>query len=304
LLSSIIYFSLILILTPDKGLEKLKDNHHMIDRKVALVTGAASGLGFEFSLILAGDSFDLVLVDRDVDGLEKAKDELEKRHGIRVDTLVEDMGTAGAALSIYQKLENRDIDILVNNAGFGMYGFFSDTDWKMEESMIHLHVLTLTHLTKLVLGDMIRRKSGRILNVSSMAAFQPGPLMSVYYATKAYILSFSEALANEVKGTGVSVTVLAPGWFRTNFQKTIAVRSGVPESTAKLHTVTVEIVARRAYRAMLRGRTLVVPGFNNKIISELYRVLPRKTQTFAVRMIQERLRKQTGIREDASTVKV
>jgi len=263
-------------------------------RKLGLVTGAASGLGFEFSRLLAGDFFDLVLVDLDPVGLERAKTELEKSFGVRVDTIVQDLGIPGAAEAIYEKAGGRPVDVLINNAGFGLYGFFMETSWAREQAMINLHVLNLTHLTKLMVGEMIRRGSGRILNVSSMAAFQPGPLMSVYYATKAYILSFSEALANEVKGTGVTVTVLAPGWFRTNFQKTTALHSGVEESTARLHTVTAEKVARQAYRALQQGRTLVVPGFQNKLLSEFYRVLPRRTLTSGIRRIQERLRKQAG----------
>ena len=256
------------------------------------MTGAASGLGFELSRLLAGDSFDLVLVDMDPDGLARAKTELEKRSGVRVDTITGDLGVPGAAEAIFQKAGGRTVDVLINNAGFGLYGFFMETSWDREQAMINLHVLNLTHLTKLVVMDMIRRGSGRILNVSSMAAFQPGPLMSVYYATKAYILSFSEALANEVKGTGVTVTVLAPGWFRTNFQKTTALYSGVRESSAKLHTVTAEKVARQAYRAMQQGRTLVVPGLQNKFLSEVYRVLPRRTLTAGIRRIQERLRRE------------
>ncbi|MGD9931109.1 MAG: SDR family NAD(P)-dependent oxidoreductase [Mangrovibacterium sp.] len=176
--------------------------------KTGLVTGAASGLGFEFSNLLAQDSFDLVLVDVDEQKLLATKQKIRDIYPVHVETIICDLCQPGCVVAIYEQLEGRNIDILINNAGFGLYGFFSKTEWELEESMIYLHILTLTHLTKLILKDMINVNNGKILNVSSVAAFQPGPLMAVYYATKAYILSFSEALSNEVKGTGVSVTVL------------------------------------------------------------------------------------------------
>lgn len=260
-------------------------------KSLAVVTGAASGLGLEFSRLLAADSYDLLLVDIDRAGLEEIEPDLENRFGIGVEIHVVDLGRAGAAETIWSHIGNRKIDVLINNAGFGLYGFFADTQWHMEESMLHVHVLTLTHITKLVLTEMLKVGSGRIMNVSSLAAFQPGPLMSVYYASKAYILSFSEALANEVKGTGVTVTVLTPGWFKTNFQKTTALNSNVEESKAKLHTATAEKVAVKAYKAMMNGKPLVVPGFNNKLMSEAPRFLPRRVVTSIIRKIQERLRK-------------
>ncbi|MEN8229475.1 MAG: SDR family oxidoreductase [Bacteroidota bacterium] len=259
--------------------------------KLALVTGAASGLGVEFSRLLAADAHDLILVDLDLDGLEGVRHDLVNTFGIGVEVHVVDLGKAGAAETVGSLIDKRKIDILINNAGFGLYGFFADTEWQLEESMLHLHVLTLTRLTKLVLKEMLHIGSGRIMNVSSLAAFQPGPLMSVYYASKAYILSFSEAIANEVKGTGVTVTVLAPGWFKTNFQKSTARNSNVEESKAKLHTATAGMVARKAYRAMMAGKTVVVPGFKNRLMSLAPRFIPRKTVTSIIRKIQERLRK-------------
>jgi short-subunit dehydrogenase len=210
---------------------------------------------------------------------------------VEVEDHVIDLGVTGAAERVWSSLDGRSIHILINNAGFGLYGFFKDTDWSYEESMLNLHILTVTRLVKLVLPQMIERGSGRIMNVSSLAAFQPGPLMSVYYASKAYMLSFSEALANEVKGTGVTVTVVAPGWFKTNFQKSTAVNSGVEESKAKLHTATAEKVASRAYSSMLKGKSLVIPGFKNRLMSVAPRFIPRNTMTALIRRIQERLRK-------------
>ncbi len=256
-----------------------------------MVTGAASGLGLELARLLAADGYRLCLVDYNRDALLKAQRDLEGSFGITAEVHVMDLGTAGAADRLWNELSNRQFDVLVNNAGFGLYGFFTETDWEKEESMLHLHILALTRLTKLVLTGMQKRGSGRILNVSSLAAFQPGPLMSVYYASKAYILSFSEALSNEVKGTGVTVTVLAPGWFRTNFQKTTARYSRVEESSAKLHTSTAASVARKGYRAMMKGKVYVIPGLANKLMATAPRVIPRRTMTSIIRWIQERLRK-------------
>lgn len=257
----------------------------------ALVTGAASGLGSEFARLLARDGYRLILVDSDREGLEKAGEDLLKEFGVSAGIHVINLAAVDAAGQLWEKISGKRIDILINNAGFGLYGFFYETDWKLEKSMLNLHVITLTGLTKLVLEGMIKQGSGRILNVSSLAAFQPGPLMSVYYASKAYILSFSEALANELKGTGISVTVLAPGWFRTNFQKTTAKYSNVEESRSKWHTATAEKVALKGYRAMMKGEVFVVPGMANKLMSMAPRVLPRRTMTAIIRRIQERLRR-------------
>ncbi len=259
--------------------------------KRAMVTGAASGLGLELATLLAAEHFALVLADRDRDGLSRVKRRLERDHDVSVQIRVVDLSKNGVAIELYDSIGPDGVDILINNAGFGLYGFFAETEWELEEQMLRLHVLTVTHLTKLVVRDMIRKGRGRILNVSSLAAFQPGPLMSVYYASKGYILSFSEALANETRGTGVTVSVLLPGWFRTNFQKTTARNSNVRESQAKLHTVTAEKVARQAYCGMMQGKTLIIPGFSNRLMTLAPRVLPRKTMTFIIRRIQERLRR-------------
>jgi short-subunit dehydrogenase len=259
--------------------------------QTALVTGAASGLGREFARLLAKDGYRLVLVDADSKGLHGAGRDLGKEFGDAPRLVAANLAEPGAALKLWKEIAGEKIDILINNAGFGLYGYFAETEWEREQEMLRLHVMTVTHLTKLALGRMVEQGSGKILNVSSMAAFQPGPLMSVYYASKAYILSFSEALANELKGTGVTVTVLAPGWFRTNFQKTTAVYSHVEESRSKLHTATAEKVALKGYRAMMRGKGVVVPGLSNTLMSMAPRVLPRRTMTAIVRYIQVHLRK-------------
>ncbi len=257
--------------------------------KTAMITGAASGLGFEISRLLAADSHALILVDRDEGGLEDARSGLREEYDVPVTAIQCDLAVTGAVERLWAEVKDNRFDVLVNNAGFGLYGFFSETPWKKEEEMLQLHIMTVTRLTKLVLGNMKERGSGRILNVSSLAAFQPGPLMSIYYASKAYILSFSEALANELHGTGITVTVVAPGWFRTNFQKTTASNSNVEESRARLHTATPGKVASAAYQAMKRGQVLVIPGPANRLMSMAPRVLPRRTMTRIIRRIQESL---------------
>jgi short-subunit dehydrogenase len=261
-------------------------------RKQALVTGAASGLGLELCRLLAADSHDLVMVDKDGDGLEKSARSIRETYGGEARILVKDLGTNRAADQLFAEVEKLEFDILINSAGFGLFGFLTETDWGMEEAMLQLHVLNLTRLTKLVVQKMVRRGKGRIMNVSSLAALQPGPLMNVYYASKSYIHFFSEALANEVKGSGVTVTVLLPGLFNTNFASTAARYSGAPEKKDKIITTTVEEVARKAMKGMMKGRIRVIPGFSNKLLSLAPRFLPRNLMLFALRRIQENIRKK------------
>jgi short-subunit dehydrogenase len=260
--------------------------------KWALITGAASGLGLELCMLLASDSHKLVMVDRDGDGLALAARSIEESYGTEAKIFVKDLGINGAAEELYTELAQMEFDILINSAGFGLFGFFSETDWAMEEAMLQLHVLNLTRLTKLVVQNMIHRGRGRIMNVSSLAALQPGPLMNIYYASKSYIHFFSEALANEVKGSGVTVTVLLPGLFNTNFASTAARYSGAPEKKEKVVTTSVEQVARAAYRGMMKGRIRVIPGFSNKLLALAPRLLPRDLMLFALRRIQEGIRKK------------
>ena len=260
--------------------------------KTGLVTGAASGLGFEFSNLLAQDSFDLVLVDIDEQKLMAAKQKIREIYQVHVDTIICDLHQPGSAELIYEQIKDKHIDVLINNAGFGLYGFFAETEWELEEAMIHLHILTLTHLTKLVLKDMIKMNSGKILNVSSVAAFQPGPLMAVYYATKAYILSFSEALADEVKGTGVTVTVLCPGQTKTNFKKITAKNSKEKLSKAGfLLPADPAKVALYGYNDMLSGASKSIPGLINKFFVLVSHLTPSRYSAPLIRKIQLQIRK-------------
>src|SRR5712691_8172351 len=191
----------------------------MPDRKTALITGASFGIGQELAGIFAREGYNLVLVARTADKLRQLASELEKAHGTRSLILASDLAAPGAAAYIHDQTTRADItvDVLVNNAGFGQFGLFAENDLEECLQQIQLNVTTLTHLTRLYLPEMVARKSGRILNVASTAAFQPGPLMAVYYATKAYVLHFSEAIAEELRHSGVTVTALCPGPTETGF---------------------------------------------------------------------------------------
>ena len=187
--------------------------------KTSVVTGGASGIGLELVKLLIEDNYKVFIVDNNKENLKKLEKSINPKHfvGIR-----EDMSSLSSPQKIYRKLKDENIEVLINNAGFGDYGKFHTTDWKKEEKMINLHVVNTTHLTKLFLKDMVKKNDGKIMNISSVAAFQPGPLMSLYYATKAYILHFTEAIANEVKDKNICISVLCAGQTKTNFQKNVS----------------------------------------------------------------------------------
>jgi short-subunit dehydrogenase len=259
-------------------------------REVALVTGASSGIGLEIARLLAADGKDLVIVARNRERLTQIAGELQSQHKASVNVLAADLSDPDAPASIARALGGigLSVDVLVNNAGMGVYGPFLETDLARELEMIRVNLVALTELTKMFLPGMVRRGRGRILNVSSTAAFQPGPLMAVYYATKAYALSFSEALANEVRGTGVTVTALCPGPTLTDFQR----RAGM-EQTKLLRTpmvTDVKSVARAGYEGMKKGKTLVIPGPLNWLLVQGVRLLPRNLVTGAARRVQEKRR--------------
>lgn len=260
--------------------------------KTALITGAASGLGYEFAKLLAKKQYNLVLVDIDECNLDVVKEELSQQYNVEVQTLIKDLSLPNVAQTIKGDLADKPIDVLINNAGFGVFGRFSETDWKRESDMLHLHVVTVTHLTKLVLKDMIARGSGKIMNVSSVAAFQPGPLMAIYYASKAYMLSFSEAIANELKGSGVTVTALCPGPVDTSFQKSVEKHISNKDSRHKIgfNMGTASEVAYYGYHAMMKGTSVAIPGTINKFLALIHRFVSRNIATKIVRFIQEKNR--------------
>jgi uncharacterized protein len=258
----------------------------MSDRKTALITGASSGIGLELARIFAREGYNLVLVARSVDKLRQLASEVEKAHGTRSLILAVDLAELGAAAYVFDQTGRAQIvvDILVNNAGFGQYGLFADNDLEECLRQIQLNVTTLTHLTRLYLPGMIGRANGRILNVASTAAFQPGPLMGVYFATKAYVLHLSEALANELDGTGVTVTCLCPGATATEFHKR-AKATGM--RLLKMGSMDARTVAEDGYRALMAGKPVVISGFKNWLVALSVRFSPRRLVTAIARKTQE-----------------
>jgi len=244
-------------------------------RKTALITGASAGLGLEYARLFALDGHDLVLVARRKDKLEALARELEKAHGIRAHVVAEDLTDAGAPQRIFDRLASEKVEVafLVNNAAFGSQGRFAELDAAREVDMVQVNIRALVHLTRLFLPGMIARKFGHVLNIGSTAGFVPGPYMATYYASKAFVLSFTEALAYECKGTGVRVTVSCPGATATEFaavagnDKTRLFQQGQVADAAS--------VARHGYRAMHRGKTIAVPGLLNKLVALSPRLGPR-----------------------------
>ncbi|HEY7112756.1 MAG TPA: SDR family oxidoreductase [Thermoanaerobaculia bacterium] len=256
-------------------------------RPVAVVTGASSGLGLELATIAARDGHDLVLVARRRDRLENIGKGLREEFGAGVTVIARDLSETEAPRVVAQEVEARGlpVDLLVNNAGFGVHGPFAETPFDRELGMIRVNIVALTELTKRLLPGMLARGRGRILNLASTAAFQPGPLMAVYYASKAYVLSFSEALASEVAGSGVTVTALCPGPTRTEFGKA----AGMLETRLFRSPLVKDArwVAEAGYRGMKRGRRVVIPGIGNRILAEAVRFAPRRLVTAISRAVQE-----------------
>ncbi|MEO8191017.1 MAG: SDR family oxidoreductase [Acidobacteriota bacterium] len=255
-------------------------------RGTAVVTGASSGIGLEIARLLAADRHDLLLIARGESKLRDAAAQLAEEFGISAVPLAVDLSRADGAREALAEIGRREtvVEVLVNNAGFGLFGAFAASDPDGTFDMIRVNVTSLIELTRGVLPAMMSRRRGRILNVASTAAFQPGPLMAVYYATKAFVLSFSEALANEVTGSGVTVTALCPGPTRTGFQERAGLRGA---GLAGPLVGDPRRVAQAGYRGMMRGRRVVVPGLTNKILVQALRVSPRRLATAVARRIQE-----------------
>ena len=256
-------------------------------KMTALVTGASGGIGEELARLFAADGHNLVLVARSRDKLSALAEELSDKHNVNARVLPADLARAEAPREIFEELQSDavTVDALVNNAGIGSYGLFAETDAKTELDLLQINVVALTHLTKLFLPQMIARRRGYVLNVASTAAFQPGPLMAVYYASKAYVLSFSEALANETSGTGVRVSALCPGPTETGF---VAAAGMVESKLFDANVMDARSVAVEGYRGMLSGKTVVIPGLRNRLLASGYRFAPRGLITKVVRGIQER----------------
>lgn len=254
----------------------------------ALITGASNGIGLELAKVHAAAGGNLVLVARNKAKLDELKQELESQYKISVYTIGKDLSEADAALDVYNETtkQNIQIDYLINNAGFGTFGMFAEEDWNKEIQMINLNITTLTQFTHLYLKDMLARKSGKIMNVASTAAFQSGPTMAVYYATKAYVLSFSEAVDNEVKNSGVTITALCPGATESGFQAAAAMEESALVKGKKLPTS--KEVAEYGYKAMLKGKTVAIHGLMNYIMANAIRFVPRSVAVAVVRKIQDK----------------
>jgi uncharacterized protein len=254
----------------------------------ALITGASLGIGLEFAKIFAAAKNNLVLVARSEDKLKALSNELGETYGIKVKVIAADLSNMEDVQKVYDtcKVENIAIDYLVNNAGIGVFDFFADADWNKTEQMINLNITSLTKMCRLFIPNMVARKSGKILNVASTAAFQPGPTMAVYYASKSYVLFFSEAIYNELQGTGVSVTCLCPGPTQSNFFEAAAMHESNLVKGKKLPTS--KEVAEYGYKAMMKNKMTVIHGLMNTIMAIGIRFAPRKLVLKIVRKIQEK----------------
>ncbi len=254
----------------------------------ALITGASGGIGLELAKIHAAKGDNLVLVARNASRLNELKSELEGTHKINVDVIAQDLSVHNAAKEVYDETSQREIqiDYLINNAGFGDFGFFYETDWNKEERMINLNITALTQFTKLYLGDMIKRGSGKIMNVSSTAAFQPGPTMAVYYATKAYALHFSEAIGNELKDKGITVTALCPGATESGFQAAANLEESALVKGKKLPSS--KSVAEYGYKAMMNGKAVAIHGTMNYLMANSVRFAPRSWVVKIARKLQDK----------------
>jgi short-subunit dehydrogenase len=253
-----------------------------------LITGASGGIGYELAKLFARDHHNLVLVARSADKLARVSTELQA-HGVTVKTIALDLAAPPAPKFLFDQLQREGtiIDILINNAAFGAFGEFAQMPEPEILGQIDLNIRALTELTRLFLPAIVQRRSGRIMNVASTAAFQPGPLMAVYYATKAYVLSFSEAIANELRHSGVTVTCFCPGATHTDFAK----RAGVENSRLfkQLGAMSAEKVALDGYRAVMEGRTLAISGMHNWIVAQSSRFAPRKMVTAVSRWVAEKV---------------
>jgi len=246
----------------------------MSGREVALITGASMGIGKELAKIFAADGRDLVLVARSEDKLRSLGQELEEAHGITAHVVPADLTDPAAPAAIFASLESKglQLDYLVNNAGFGAQGEFATLPFQTQMDMLKVNVDAVVALTHLGLQGMLARKRGRILNIASVAGFQPGPDMTMYYATKAFVLMFSEGIAEEVKGSGVTVTVHCPGATATNFGETARNATSL---YFRLGATSADKVARHAYRSMMKGKVVAIEGLMNWLTAFCVRFSPR-----------------------------
>jgi hypothetical protein len=259
----------------------------MAPHMTTLITGASVGIGYELAKVFAERGYDLVLVARDRAKLDTVAEECQSAGKIHARVIAKDLSAPDAPREIFDELarDGVTIDVLVNNAGFGTHGRFADIELDADLRLLQVNVVALTALTKLFLREMVARRNGRILNVASTAAFQPGPLMATYYASKAYVLHFTEAIAQEVGGQGVAVCALCPGPTATEFQK----RAGIQGSRLFKGKATMDAhaVALAGYEGLMAGKRVVIPGASNKFTVATVRFAPRRLATFIAGKLNE-----------------
>ncbi|MDD4526707.1 MAG: SDR family oxidoreductase [Candidatus Margulisbacteria bacterium] len=245
----------------------------MDNKNYTLITGGSCGIGLALAYEFARHGHNLILVSRKKETLEETAKQIRKQYPVEVITIAQDLTLTDSANQLFQECEkqNLEINILVNNAGFGNYGFFAHTDTQTDLELITLNITALTHLTKLFLPAMIQKKSGQILNVGSMAAFYPGPFMDTYFASKAYVVSFSEALNEEVRCLGIKVSCLCPGPTESNFGK----RANYKFKSHNKIKMTAEDVARITYKNMMKKKVIIIPGTKNKLLYYANLLIPR-----------------------------
>jgi short-subunit dehydrogenase len=253
----------------------------------ALITGASSGIGYELAQLFAKDGYDLVLVARNERRLQEVAGELKRYHPVSISTIVVDLADPAATGALYSEAKSRGytINVLVNNAGIGYGGSFHDNTLKEEMDVLQVNVVSLVRLSHLFATDFVARRSGKILNVASLAAFQPGPFLANYYATKAYVLSFSEALSHELRKANITLTTLCPGTTRTDFHRKARLED---TNLAKgLFNIVMDPrkVALAGYRGLQRGKIIVIPGVVNKLAALAVRLAPRRLVIWCTAMI-------------------
>jgi short-subunit dehydrogenase len=246
-------------------------------KEFALITGATSGIGYELAKLFVADQFNVVLVARDEARLKNVAAELRAAHNIEAFVLSKDLSKGSAPVEIFDALKDTPVSVLVNNAGFGSQGAFAEE--KLSLDMMHVNMDALVQLTHLFLPPMLSRRQGRLLNVASTAGFQPGPFTNIYYATKAFVFSFSVALAEELAGTGITVTTLCPGFTKTEFHE----RAGFQRSSRWLPMMSAQDVAQIGYRGLMSGKRIVIPGLRNKLTAAVSRRLPA---TFTAKIVR------------------
>jgi short-subunit dehydrogenase len=265
----------------------MSDTHLVDPAGTVLITGASGGIGYELAKLFARDGHNLLLVSRNGPRLEEVAREIKAKHKVKCTIFAGDLSVTGAPDALYAEIKKAsfEVDVLVNNAGFGSLGRFHERPIEEQLEMLQLNVTSLVHLTHLTLPDMVTRGRGRIVNVASIAAYQPGPLMAVYYATKAFVVSFSEAIANELHATGVRVTAICPGPTRTGFGK----RAGAERSSLFHSGMTMDAgkVARLGYDGMKKNKTVVITGGKNKLLVFGARMFPRRLTANIARSLNE-----------------